>query len=187
MYTTQCDQQEWELGPWSILLLHPLTYLAYDSVCTGSFSLSTGRLSAMFICMAIVFKDAPAYTGPAKFQTRKTSPCWENEKVVTTSHSFLRSCLPLIVARKEKSVFSKKKKKSCTLKSPSSAVVSHTQNRLQGVFYAFCYDFFWKILSHFFFFWERKDIKLHRVGNKEDQDRVAEGENIMKSIVWKNV
>lgn len=74
----------------------------------------------MFICVAIIFKDAPAYTGPAKFQTRKTSPCRENEKVGTTSHSLLRSYLPLIVARKEKSVFSKKKKKKVALLSPQA-------------------------------------------------------------------
>lgn len=61
-----------------------------------------------YVYMAIVFKDALAYTGPAKFQTRKTSHCRENTKLGTTAHSFLGSYLPLIVARKEKSVFSKK-------------------------------------------------------------------------------
>lgn len=159
MYTTQCGQQEWVLGSWSILLFHPLTYdLAYDSVCTWSLSLSIGHLSPMFICMAIIFKDAPAYTGPAKFQNWKASPCRENEKVGTTSHSLLRSYLPLIVARKEKSVFSKNKKKSCTLKSPSSAVVSQHKTDFRGVCMPFVMISFGSSYLTFFSF-ERERTK----------------------------
>lgn len=92
--------------------------------------------------------------------------------------------MPLIVARQEKSVFSKKK---LQCKSPSSAVVSQHKTD----FRAFCMSFvmisFGSFYLTFFLLLERKNIKLHGVGNDEDLGRVAEGENIKKSTIWKNV